>query len=970
MRRTPELDDQLRDEAAFVHRLARALLRDPELAADVAQDTLVAACATPPRTTDRAGLRAFLRTIARRLAHAALRRRAEREQKERLVAKPEASDAEARAQQSLAVHRELVAAVESLPEPYRTTVVLRFVRDLPPRAIARECEVTSEVVRQRLHRGLAMLRERLDRRPGGRSAWTAAIVAAGLSPLPHVALVGALMTKKLLGVAAFLLVAVGAWMTTPSSSDAAATESADGIAGAVASAVRDDEPSRVVAAAPGEAVARASAILLVHVRDEHGRPVPGAKVYDCRADAPPFAIECDGNGNANLSRETQARELVVRSPNHLSAWTRVAAEATESTVRLSSGTELDGVALVDGVAAPEGLELSLLLEPADDPHRTQRSEHATRLLAEDEARTVRVRSGGGFTFAGLPIDWHGTLVVPNTHWILGARNEPGPVPRALDLAASSAVLTVRTTQLPLLRGRVLYDDGSTAGGAKVVAQAAFDDQTHAETSHAVADSEGRFELPLAPQWIQHRAKFADPTRRPALVRATFLVGAQDTQRTSVEWAAPIDQGDAASHAIELRITRLPTVHFAVVGERSRPLAGARMLTDHLSQPTDDLGRGVAHGTPLGVAAPDHLVAAAETALRGKGTIDDPLVFALQESRMVIRVRTPDGSPLRGCSVEARYAKESLPLPPELSALYSVAFRMHGQPHRHDDRSWQLNLALDGEATAHAPGLAGGSRCTVTVRDSVGTVLGEFEVAPPPMSTDPVDVVVLEPTAELRGRVLAAGGPPRRSTLTIRAVADDGWAHRKPVNADGSFAIACLRSRTPWEVLVEAEDFAPLRVVATAGAFLDVELQKGRSVEVAVLDPDGRAVAVRDLAAVEMRDTQLRPQELAAGRLRFDDLPREPITFRCHLGGRAFEVVAVADATTATLRLPALASLRIVGANANEGVEAQCLDPHGEPFRAFPRDEVCPLPPGRYRFENATPAELVLRAGETAEIALH
>jgi hypothetical protein len=205
---------------------------------------------------------------------------------------------------------------------------------------------------------------------------------------------------------------------------------------------------------------------------------------------------------------------------------------------------------------------------------------------------------------------------------------------------------------------------------------------------------------------------------------------------------------------------------------------------------------------------------------------------------------------------------------------------------------------------------------------------------------------------------------------VRVAAEEGWAHRKPVNPDGSFAILCLSSRTPWEVLVEAKGFAPLRVAASAGTFLDLELKKGRSIEVAVLDAEGRAVPVRDLAAVVLRDTQLRPQEVGVGRFRFDDLPLEPVTFRCHLGGRTFEVAVEDGATTATLRLPNLATLRIGGATATEGVQAQCLEPNAEPFRAFPRDGSCLLPPGRYRFENATPVELDLRAGETAEIALH
>lgn len=970
MRRTTPIRDLLRDEADFVHRLARALLRDPDLAADVAQDTLVAACEHPPAAASRPQFRAWLRAVAKRFAFAALRRRDEQAKRERVAAKPESSDSEAEARRHLDLHRRLFESVETLPEPYRTVVVLRFARDLSPRAIAAECGTSAEVVRQRLHRGLCMLRERLDRSPGGRPEWTAAFAAAGISLAPHAALVTALMTKKLLAVAAVLFVAVGAWMAVPSTSDDANSGPREPIANAIASAARAPEADRGPEDASGSASVRASASFRVHVRDENGRPVPAATVHDCRSDEPPLEIPCNGDGDASLPREPRAREIVVRSPEHLSAWASVPADAAESTVTLATGTVLEGLVLVDGVAAPEGFELSLLLEPVEAPARDVRNEHAARLLADDEARTVRVRSGGGFAFANLPLDWHGTLVVPNTHWILGERGEPGPMPRALDLAASPSAQTIRTTRIPALLGRVLYDDGAPAGGARVFAQGAFDDHTPTEVAHAIADSDGRFELGLVPQWIQHRAKFADPAQRPAILLATFTAGAQDTRLTSVEWTAPVDRNAGAAHSVELRITRLPTVHFLVVDEQSRPLAGARMLTDHLSQPTDERGRGIAHGTPLGVAARDHRVAPAQAALRGNGTIDDPLVFALQPSRMVLRMRAPNGSPLRGCSLEARYEAELLPGLQELDALYSTAFEVHFQPRRSDDRSWLLRLSLDGEATARAPGLPEGSRCTVTVRDCMGTVLGDYDVAQTPRSKEPVDVVVHEPTAELRGRVHTAGVPPRRATVTVRVAAEEGWAHRKPVNPDGSFAILCLSSRTPWEVLVEAKGFAPLRVAASAGTFLDLELKKGRSIEVAVLDAEGRAVPVRDLAAVVLRDTQLRPQEVGVGRFRFDDLPLEPVTFRCHLGGRTFEVAVEDGATTATLRLPNLATLRIGGATATEGVQAQCLEPNAEPFRAFPRDGSCLLPPGRYRFENATPVELDLRAGETAEIALH
>jgi hypothetical protein len=96
-------------------------------------------------------------------------------------------------------------AVAALPEPYCTVVTLRFFDQLPPRAIAKRLGVSSEVVRQRLHRGLEMLRARMDREFGERADWQRAVVAVASTAATGVgAAVSGIVMKK------FVLLAAGA----------------------------------------------------------------------------------------------------------------------------------------------------------------------------------------------------------------------------------------------------------------------------------------------------------------------------------------------------------------------------------------------------------------------------------------------------------------------------------------------------------------------------------------------------------------------------------------------------------------------------------------------------------------------------------------------------------------------------------------------------------------------------------------
>ncbi len=195
-----ERPEKLLAHSAFVHRLAVALLRgDADAAADVVQETYVIALREgrrPPRHP-----RAWLSTIVRNLVHRRYRSDSRRKRREQVAAQAEATSSTVDTAARIETQRRVVAAVEALPEPYCTTIVLRYFDGLSPREIASRQSVPWETVRTRLQRGLDQLRGTLDLEwAGGRRAWSIALLPlaqASLSAGAKATITGGiLMTTK------------------------------------------------------------------------------------------------------------------------------------------------------------------------------------------------------------------------------------------------------------------------------------------------------------------------------------------------------------------------------------------------------------------------------------------------------------------------------------------------------------------------------------------------------------------------------------------------------------------------------------------------------------------------------------------------------------------------------------------------------------------------------------------------------
>jgi len=171
----PTTPEALLAQVEWVRRLARTLVTGDERAADVAQETWLAALQRPP--AHERNLRGWLTSVARNAARKLVRSesRRQRHETESAAGSGEIPSAAAMVERA-ELQRRVVAAVLALDEPTRSTLLWRYFQDLTPSAIAGATKVPVATVKTRLKRGLAALRDRLRNEFGveGRE-WMAAL---------------------------------------------------------------------------------------------------------------------------------------------------------------------------------------------------------------------------------------------------------------------------------------------------------------------------------------------------------------------------------------------------------------------------------------------------------------------------------------------------------------------------------------------------------------------------------------------------------------------------------------------------------------------------------------------------------------------------------------------------------------------------------------------------------------------------
>jgi RNA polymerase sigma-70 factor (ECF subfamily) len=475
--------DLLTSHVQWIRSLARQLVADAVQADDLAQETCVVALSHAPREAGR--LRGWLASVMRNLARQHGRSDGRRRAREEFAARSEVGETTDTAVERIAVQRELVEAVLELGEPYREAILLRFFEELPPREIARRLDAPVATVQSRITRGLAELRQRLDRAHGERRSWLMLLLPfadtpRSAAPTLGTWIVNAKATLAIVSIVAIATVAAvaslrsdepstSALASAESASPALSTESAPLQSTLSESATRPASNERAVLPVAPKVASDATnaapdATPMVRtvrgrVIDAQGVPLAGVDVAT-RDTTSPQRTRSAAGGWFELKTELTVLELEPVSD----AWTSVrngswlASSAIDPLVIVAPAIDVGGTVL-DAQRQPlSNARVSLALPRGFETRFTDNLE-ATQILGW----RAQTDADGRFTIARAPQVSGATLTVVAD----GFQSQSQAEPEASDLDLLFVLARPAAPLAGALRGRVLNEAGAPVADARV-----------------------------------------------------------------------------------------------------------------------------------------------------------------------------------------------------------------------------------------------------------------------------------------------------------------------------------------------------------------------------------------------------------------------------------------------------------------------------------------------------------------------
>jgi RNA polymerase sigma-70 factor (ECF subfamily) len=841
------------EHSGFVRALAQRLVYDPELAREVEQETWLAALRHAP--PERAAPRAWLATLARNFAIKAWRGRARREAREHDRPAPPSTPTPAEILEREALRREIVESLLALDEPWRETLVLHFIEELPAREVAERMGAPLETVRTRIKRGLELLRARLERRTDLHGAalslalidaWrldppplaSTAVSAAAPSLASGVLLVNTL-TKSLLGAAAALVVLV------------AVRFALDGAPG---------EPDGAESAAP---------LATLEIPAENALERAAASEILSRAELPSPASAPP----SSAAQATTTGTLVVRA-----RWTEDGSPATGIGFDVhQSGAEDFYFDVLRARTAADGSARLENVAPGNVSLYCDRGVHAGGSVRASETTEIELALPVGFRVAGRVLDaqarpvaaaevflWTG-MNDPDQGWVVARSNERGeyelrglrasginylsarapfraPTPQRLVMGGEGAKLAIDIVfgaEGGALTGRVTGSDGAPIAGASVVVGTEYEhvrvrmpDGAEAfvpagQRELSAEDGSFTFEgLPAGEVVVRARAKARAP------------------------WRETVEIAASRSRSLAIVLFDGARVEGVVRDAAGKPVRGAEVVLDEgwsfegAFRTTREDGTFEIDGAPVGefklVAASDEL-GSAEARLFGAA--GETLRWEARLSRgLVLRVRVEaPGADRSGWQVQVEGLRES-----GERFVASGRADAEGRAEIVDCPSTPLRVELRGPEVSIWPR---------AVLEGVRADRGEIVLRPDPGS---------EPSVRLRGRVVDEHGEP----IGVAKVSPTLRGHPvSPIDGcdgtTGRFELGPFRPGE-WTLFVRAEGFADLRTetrrvnVGETWDLGDLVLERGGFVVVRFRgDLDG---AWAHLKAADERSHQLHDAE--------------------------------------------------------------------------------------------------------------
>jgi RNA polymerase sigma-70 factor (ECF subfamily) len=506
--------DVLLAHRSLVRRIAADLLVDPDAADDVVQQTWLAALRHGARGGDvRAPL---LSRIARRLALNRKRDAHRRLTHERAAPLLEAMPDPARIAETEELRGRVLGAVLALEEPFRSTVLLRYLDESSEAEVAARLRVPVETVRSRLRTARSSLRERLKDDAPGATARGLVGLAGSSRALEFVVAEGITMGAKvwagvavavLIGAASFVHVFVdgsdrGPVIGTPAQEVGRVIEGTPTNVRADAQSPTRSNVAGEASAVPAAALDRIALTGVCEAPD--GSPIEGAVV---RAGSDPRSVSSttgvDGRFRVEFDPPVEpgtafVQDVVARAVGRATVTKRVRCDVGE--VR-----ELGRVVMPAG-----GAIRGRVADAADRPivatlrlHEGFLSQDQWAVGLDDDVVRVATDADGRFAFEGLSEGWYALVAEARDHGVDAAT--PVGVSAGLDADVRIEVRPLRNDES--IVGRVVDESDhpladvpvrwtrliqSSAGGFRMGTHVVRSDADGAFRCRADADAETNF----------------------------------------------------------------------------------------------------------------------------------------------------------------------------------------------------------------------------------------------------------------------------------------------------------------------------------------------------------------------------------------------------------------------------------------------------------------------------------------------
>ncbi|MCP5022325.1 MAG: sigma-70 family RNA polymerase sigma factor [bacterium] len=942
----------LKDEA-WLRRLARGLVGEAG-ADDLTQDVLVAAIKTPPRERG-VQLRAWAKTVARRMAMRRGGRDRTRQLAEQGAARPE--EADQHSEQRLLLHRRLTDSILSLEAPYRTVLVMRYLEEQQPVEIAERLQITPAAARKRISRGLAKLRELLDSEFGDRGQWMHALgpmafgagwqemlpsaqaAAAGTPPATVVTTVGsttafsltpilALWTmKKLILTSVVLCLAIFAGYEILGSAQTDLEEPGKGEnqAGLVPMAEPKTESSPLLVSsestevrdqaspiAPIPAASRLAQIILV---DSDGVPAPGGKGAWLTASMEVHPLTFDGKGRAVLPEGAVGSLCLVRAEGFAIQDFLVESVEDDYTVQLGPLQDLKGWILADGEPLSEAVDID-----CDWEFRPTTPFERTTFRIEDEHRaqleqlglmsgrcSTRSLPGGAFLFEGVQPGSQGDVELPRY-----LKTLPGGWSSSASFRKNQENLVIKTTSLPHVLGRLVWADDGTPYMKTV--NVAF-------TNHRNEDYGYMAIQPTENGGLAVTLDFLSSDKTEGLKDISIRVVVEGGSRNGgQEFQIPVSIESPAKDVGILKVNRRNLLNIRVVDASGQPVQEAFVETSRGHARTD------VNGLVTLATAPDGMVLALAKG-HGFAVLETDSAEANSEGQYLIRL--PEGNDLTiapileqaGLSVLANTSMQ-IDLPEELlgAPLYGdrIALQFYqmavGQTGMAAWFDWGVRLTVSGMSPPSVlPGLKPGTRIKARLRDASGQVIARG-VAVIPQEARPSKLELVPDPAGLGFMEFEVVGErgQRLGSTSVHGL-EEGWRIPTFQDPSGRLVVGPLMTGS-YRFRVGARGHAPieLELSLTPGTHRrKVVLLPGRLIEAQFSDANGIALHPEWARLQDSKgETIFSKSKEKPEWFEFTYVPKEPVVLVAQVGTQTIQHAIGAEEVKVEIRLPATGKLRM------------------------------------------------------------